>query len=127
MRKLSVRLVFLSMAALSFAEAVLPQHVEHVRVSAHEIDSDSEITRYNLFFDSGRVHSCNVSPDIYRRVRDGDSLEVSSGAIAKECVGIAAEGHTLKSRPWRLISLGITALLLMGAFAPVRSRQRHPN
>jgi hypothetical protein len=71
----------------------------------------------------GTVRSCSVGHTLYRRLNDGDRIEVRSSRILKRCVRIAQGEEVIEDDGhWKLMRLIIGALMLASAFGWLRGR-----
>lgn len=95
------------------------QHTSQTQVDHRPIsggDSRWADTHYKIQLIGGVVSSCSVGYSTYGKLRDGDTIEVKSTKLLKNCIAIARGEELLESdKYWRILAILLGGLLVAGA------------
>ena len=111
------------------ADTVLPTRFEPLRIDRHTSHSEADDrgfktgdTSYTLHLIGGTVSTCSVGYALYRRLDDGDRIEVRSTRLFKNCIRISQGDDVLEDdRYWKYVGLIFGALLIAFAVGWLRS------
>ncbi|RZL40098.1 MAG: hypothetical protein EOP35_01775 [Rubrivivax sp.] len=123
MLKFLARCMMFIVGLVLIAETGLPTRAEQLRVDRHSSSFKSDHrgagagdTSYTLHLIDGAVSTCSVGYALYSRLQDGDSVEVRSTRLFKNCIRISQGDEVLEDdRHWKYIALAFGALLIAGA------------
>jgi hypothetical protein len=117
-------LLFIAGVAL-IADIGLPTRSEQLQVDQHtsRTQTDYRATRggdsrwadtsYKLHLIGGKLSSCSVGFSSYSRLKDGDTVNVQSTKLFKNCIRIARGEEVIESdNHWKLFALIVGSLLI---------------
>lgn len=111
------------------ADTVLPTRVEQLQIDRHTSRTEADDrgfktgdTSYTLHLIGGMVSTCSVGHALYRRLDDGDRIEVRSTRLFKNCIRISQGDEVIEDdKHWKYIGLIFGALLIASAVGWLRS------
>ena len=131
--------VILRIAALLFGmavffDSVLPLQHETVTVDSHSQFVNEDKYRqstsknftdieYSLYFLSSKARSCNVGYDAFRRIKDGDEVDVTYTKLLKRCATVAPTGERPPSpeKLYRLMGAVFGLVAILGGLGIIKS------
>ncbi len=125
MLKLLLRCAMFLLGLTCLVEASLPTRAETLRVDRHTSHQERSTTgnpgsrhwdtKYELHLLGGVVSSCSVGLSAYKRVNDGDTIDVRATRVFRHCVHLTHNGDVLQdSKYWRVFGF-VFGLLAIGA------------
>ena len=120
-----LRIVLFALGVALIFDAILPMTTDSMRIVEHSywagidefgLPTSLSKPRYHLHFAEGRVSSCSVSENEYKRFEDGQIVKVQTTMIFRVCDRITKVDE-INSHPLfgKIIFLISGALLVVGA------------
>jgi hypothetical protein len=111
------------------ADTGLSVRIEQLRIDRHTSHTQADDrgrrtgdTNYTLHLIDGAVSKCSVGYALYTQLKDGDSIEVHSTRLFKNCIRISQGDDVMQDDGyWKYIGLVFGALLIASAFGWLRS------
>jgi len=127
--KFLFRCVLFIVGLALIADTGLPIRVEQLRIDRHTSHTQADDrgfktgdTSYTLHLIDGVVSSCSVGYALYTRLKDGDSIEVRSTRIFRNCIRISQGDDVMQDdNYWKYVGLIFGALLIASAVGWLRS------
>lgn len=127
-------ILFLVSGLVLVLDSCLPARMEHVAVDGHAVATSHDngpsalVERhYRLTFNSAVIDHCNVGYGLYRRMRDGEVVDVSASWLLGRCLAIEQYRRTLYTpRISQTLVSTIGVLLLISALGVMRFNRRIP-
>ena len=131
MLKFLLRCLFFMAGVALLCDIGLPTRAETLKVDQHTSrvndgmsgrrDSSAGDTSYTLHLIGGEVSSCSVGYAAYNRLHDGDTVEVRSTRLFRQCFRIAHGDEVIEvNRYWRWIAAVIGCVLIATAIGWLR-------
>lgn len=127
MLKLLVRIAMFCFGVILLIDTGLPTRQEDLRVDQHTSSRTHERaggrdatwadTSYTLHLVGGQASSCSVGYAAYGRLKDGDTVGVSSTKLFKNCIRITQGAEVIEANKyWRILGFIGGCLLIAAAF-----------
>ncbi len=129
MIKLLFRIALFFIGVALLLDIGLPTRTETLHVDQHSSNVDTSVDRngqrandtsYKLHFVGRHVSTCSVGYQTYGRLKDGDTVDVKTTKISRNCILITQGGDVIDSdKHWKIIALVMGCLTIataLGAF-----------